>query len=42
MDWYWVLVALALALGAFYNAYEAEKKAKQLEKRVKGLEEKIK
>ncbi|WBL16970.1 hypothetical protein [Sutcliffiella sp. NC1] len=42
MDWYWVLAAFALASGAFYTAYEAEKRSKTLEKRVKELEDKIK
>ncbi|WP_278186167.1 hypothetical protein [Bacillus timonensis] len=41
MDWYWVLVAFALASGAFCNAYEVEKRSKKLEKRVKDLEDKI-
>jgi len=41
VDWYWVLAAFALASGAFYNAYEAEKRSKKLEKRVKELGDKI-
>jgi hypothetical protein len=42
MDWYWVWASFALASDAFYNAYEARKKSKELEERIRYLENKIK